>query len=153
MAGCGKGKGAPPPPPSGIPPFEQDAETVVVPKPAPPLRPQLSGEIVLAPHLATRVKAGEAVFVSLRRVEQGQSGALIGAARLTTGAWPLSFSLDGSHGEMPTGRMVDGGEVEVSARIDRDGDAVSKQAGDLTGSLRTRLPATKLRLTIDREMR
>ena len=49
--------------------------------------------------------------------------------------------------------MVTGGGVVlgviVTARYDQDGDALTKQAGDLTGQARVKVPAEAVALALD----
>ena len=46
--------------------------------------------------------------------------------------FPLRYTLTGRH--VMTPGTVLSGSVRVSARVDQDGDALSKQPGDLTGA-------------------
>ena len=41
------------------------------------------------------------------------------------------------------------GDVVVTARYDQDGDALSKQSGDITGSIKVKIPADNVTLTLD----
>ena len=41
------------------------------------------------------------------------------------------------------------GDVVVTARYDQDGDALSKQPGDISGSIRVKIPADNVTLTLD----
>ena len=41
------------------------------------------------------------------------------------------------------------GDVVVTARYDQDGDALSKQPGDIVGTLKVKIPAENVTLTLD----
>ena len=41
------------------------------------------------------------------------------------------------------------GDVVVTARYDQDGDALSKQPGDVSGEVKATIPADKLDLALD----
>ena len=41
------------------------------------------------------------------------------------------------------------GEVIVTARYDQDGDAMTKQPGDITGQARLKLPAANVQIVLD----
>lgn len=91
------------------------------------------GEINIDDSLKAKVKAGSVLFVIVRRfVPQGQ-GMLIAATKLsgiTADSFPLRYVVKQSDAMM--GAPLNG-RVTVSARIDQDGDAISKQPGDIIG--------------------
>ena len=41
------------------------------------------------------------------------------------------------------------GDVIIMARVDGDGDAMTKLAGDVTGSVQAKIPAKDLTITLD----
>ena len=91
------------------------------------------GQLTLDDAVKDKVKAGSVVFVIVRRsVTQGK-GMLIAATKLdgvTKGSFPLKYVVKQSDAMMGAPLI---GKVTVSARIDQDGDAISKQAGDIIG--------------------
>jgi hypothetical protein len=106
-----------PPAPRGAPPVAAAAEGA-------PIR----GTITVAPELAGRVPAGAVLFLIARR---GGAGPPLAVQRIPQPRFPLEFSIG------PQDRMIQAipfaGELELSARIDADGNAMSRQPGDLEG--------------------
>jgi hypothetical protein len=102
-------------------------------------QPSLSGfvygQLHLDESLKSKVKAGSVLFIIVRRsAPKGQKGMMIAATKLdgvTVGAFPLKYVVKQSDAMMGAPLA---GKVNVSARIDQDGDAISKQAGDIIGS-------------------
>lgn len=105
-------------------------------------QPSLSGfifgQLHLDESLKSKVKAGSVLFVIVRRsAPKGQKGMMIAATKLdgiTVGAFPLKYVVKQSDAMMGAPLA---GKVNVSARIDQDGDAISKQPGDIIGSAET----------------
>ena len=105
-------------------------------------QPSLSGfvygQLHLDESLKSKVKAGSVLFVIVRRsAPKGQKGMMIAATKLdgiTVGAFPLKYVVKQSDAMMGAPLA---GKVSVSARIDQDGDAISKQPGDIIGSAET----------------
>ena len=91
------------------------------------------GQLTLDDSVKSQVKPGSVVFVVVRRsVAQGK-GMLIAATKLngvTRGSFPLRYVVKQSDAMMGAPLI---GKVTVSARIDQDGDAISKQSGDIIG--------------------
>ena len=90
--------------------------------------PPLTGQILLAPELAERVPRGAVVFVVART---GGSGPPVAAKRISATGFPLAFELG------PEDRMAHDmpyeGPFQLTARVDADGDAATRTAGDLRG--------------------
>ena len=85
--------------------------------------------------MAEKVKAGSTLFIIVRRdAGEGKKGMMLAAKKIpVTGAamFPLSYTVTPKD-VMMAGTILNG-PVRVSARIDQDGDAISKQPGDVTG--------------------
>ena len=111
----------PPPPGREAPPLA--AETAMA-EDAPPIR----GTVSLAQELAGRVPEGAVLFLIARR---DGAGPPLAALRIAAPRFPLEFSLG------PEDRMIQtlpfAGELRISARVDADGNALSRQPGDLEG--------------------
>jgi cytochrome c-type biogenesis protein CcmH len=111
------GAGGPPPPPPGAPP----AATAAAEEP-------IRGTISLAPELAGRVPAGAILFLIARR---GESGPPLAVQRVPDPKLPLEFSIG------PEDRMIQqmpfAGPLTISARLDADGNAMTRLPGDLQG--------------------
>ena len=95
----------------------------------------IAGTIKLAPGLEKNVKAGQALFISARRdAGEGKKGMILAAKKINVAGaqmFPLKYVLT------PRDVMMQGtvlaGHVRLYARLDQDGDAMSKQPGDVTG--------------------
>lgn len=110
----------------------------------------LRGIITAADDVKDRVKSGSTVFLMVRKVgPDGQAaGPPIAVDIKTISTLPASFNLDGTGPMAGMGGTFEG-EVVVAARLDQDGDAGTKQAGDVEGELKTKIPADSLVLTLD----
>lgn len=95
----------------------------------------IKGRVEIAESLRDRVKSGTTLFISVRRYSgEGQRGMIMAAKKLPVGGpalFPLDFSV--SQRDVMMGGTKLNGPVTVSARIDQDGDAISKQPGDIEG--------------------
>src|SRR5262245_3133159 len=114
----------PPPMGRGAPSPAAEAELA---DDAPPIR----GTVSLSPELAGRVPAGAVLFLIARRDGPGPP---VAVQRIAQPRFPLEFSLG------PEDRMIRtlpfAGELRISARVDVDGNALSREPGDLEGSAR-----------------
>lgn len=90
--------------------------------------PPLSGKILLAPELAERVPEGAVLFLIARA---SASGPPVAAKVIRDPEFPLAFELG------PEDRMAHDmpyqGPFRLTARVDADGDAATRTAGDLRG--------------------
>lgn len=118
---------------------EQEGPPVLPPAPgrgAPPLAaeapggdaPPIRGTVSVAAELAERVPSGAVLFLIARR---GGAGPPLAVQRIASPRFPLEFSLG------PEDRMLETlpftGELQISARLDADGNAMSREPGDLEG--------------------
>jgi hypothetical protein len=112
--------GLPPPPGRGAPPLAASAGGDA---------PPITGTISVAAELRDRVRDGAVLFLIARR-----DGARppLAALRVAAPRFPLEFAIG------PEDRMIQAlpfaGEMQISARLDGDGNATSRQPGDLEGS-------------------
>jgi hypothetical protein len=145
LAGCAGGAGersaasAPAPAPSEAPSDPADGP------------PVLTGTVEVAPELADRVSGG-ALFVAVWVIDPatGARASLPSAVARDPLPLPVAVAIG------PQNRLVDSappltGAVEVRAILDGDGEAMTREPGDLEGSLRLELPAKGVRLVLDRE--
>ena len=104
------------------------------PSPAPAAGPggggaSLTGTIRLAPELAGRVPAGAVLFLIARSAETGPP---VAVQRIAAPRFPLAFEIG------PGDRMMEGVPFEaplrLTARIDADQNAMTRNPGDLQGS-------------------
>jgi hypothetical protein len=104
----------------------------------------ISGVLKLDGKVKAKVQPGDTIFVVARRYEEGAppgSGTPLAVKKLTVGAWPLEFSLD-SRDAMLVGTKMEG-KVVVTARVDKDGDAITKNPGDVIGQSKAVVPPQK----------
>jgi hypothetical protein len=111
----------------------------------------LKGKIVASKKTASKVKSGAILYLSVRPVDPktGQvSSALLAVERIDlTGSLPVPFNLTEANAMVRGTQFA--GDVQVYARVDQDGEARTKQKGDIEGAVLTRIPADKLVLTLD----
>jgi len=112
--------GLPPPPGRGAPPLAAESRMAD----GPPIR----GTVSVADPLAGRLPSGAILFLIARNAAAGPPLAVL---RVPEPRFPLEFSLG------PENRMLEtipfAGEVQITARLDADGNAMSRQPGDLEG--------------------
>jgi hypothetical protein len=103
----------------------------------------LSGVIKVDGKIKDKIASGDTVFVVARRYEEGSTapGTPLAVQKLTVGAWPLKFSLD-SRDAMFAGTAMTG-KIIVTVRVDKDGDAMTKNPGDVTGQSKPVEPPKK----------
>ena len=110
----------------------------------------LEGIIKVDAKIKSKVAAGDVIFVVARKYEEGATGAgtPLAVQKLTVDKFPLKFSLD-SRDAMLAGTTLSG-KVVVTARVDKDGDAITKNPGDVTGQTKPVEPPKKdLVLSLD----
>ncbi len=118
-AAMGQGAAAAPPaaPGGGAPPAAESAATPV------------SGTITLAPAVEAKVPAGAILFLIARTGAGG--GPPLAVKRIESPVFPLEFTLG------PDDRMIKqmpfAGPLQLSARLDADGNAMTRAPGDLQG--------------------
>ena len=75
------------------------------------------------------------------------AGPPLAVDKLTWGSGDLPFEMTEKQAMIAGTELT--GDVVVTARFDQDGDAISKQPGDVSGSVRVKIPADKVTLTLD----
>ena len=90
----------------------------------------VSGQVSLAPALATRVNPEDTVFIFARPAEGPRMP--LAVLRKQVKDLPLSFTLDDSMAMAPGATLSGHSRIIVSARISKSGQAIP-QAGDLSG--------------------
>jgi hypothetical protein len=110
---------------------------------------RVTGVIKVHMKAKDRVAPGGAVFVIVKKA--GPDGAPVGPPlavdKLTWTKDELKFSMTDAQ-SMIAGTELSG-DVVVTARYDQDSDAISKQPGDVSGSVRVKVPADNVTLTLD----
>jgi hypothetical protein len=107
----------------------------------------ITGQLVVADKIKDKVASGDVIFLVARQDDGTDKGTILGVKRLTAGAWPQPFELDGRDAMQPGTKFA--GKVFISARVDKDGDAISKNAGDALGTARVEVPAAGVKVVID----
>jgi hypothetical protein len=118
------------------------------PDPGRPLDPShhVRGVIKAAPGLEGRLHEGAAVFVIVKRDDRGTpSGPPLAVQKLT---WKAGLSFELTERQAMIGGTQLTGDVIVTARYDQDGDALTKQSGDITGEARVKIPADAVALEL-----
>lgn len=168
LTGCNKKDRSVPPGPPGLPPSSAGAgagERVHPPTAAMPadhaqaLRgrsegpepaPLVRGSLNLTDSVKAKVPTGGTIFLIARALlPAGGPGPVLAAKRLTVGAWPQPFELSAS--DVMISGMALSGKVVLGARVDQDGDAMTKQAGDVEGiSAPVEVPASGVVVLLDK---
>lgn len=112
----------------------------------------LRGTIRPAKEHLQKVKQGGAVFVTAKRVgaDGMPTGAPLAVEKLEFKGESITFDLTEADA-MIAGTKLEG-EVVISARYDQDHDAISKQPGDVAGTLKVKVPAGGLDLVLDQPL-
>jgi hypothetical protein len=90
--------------------------------------PPLTGRILLAPELAGQVPSGAVLFLIAR---SGGSGHPVAVKLIPAPEFPLDFEI-GPDDRMSRETSFEG-SLQLSARLDADGDGATRMAGDLQG--------------------
>lgn len=116
--------------------------------PAPTAAQAITGSVTLAPELASRVQAGDTLFI-FARASDGPPIPLA-AVRTQAGNWPVAFRLDDSSAMMENMALSRFSNVDIVARVSRQGNATA-QPGDLEGAVQNVAVGSQgVDLTIDR---
>ncbi len=110
---------------------------------------RVTGTIKIHAKAKDRVKAGGAVFVIVKKAgpDGAPSGPPLAVDKLTWSGDKLDFRMTDAQ-SMIAGTELSG-DVVVTARYDQDADALSKQPGDVVGTVRVKVPADNVSLTLD----
>jgi hypothetical protein len=109
----------------------------------------IKGVIKIHPKAADRAKPGGAIFVVVKRADaSGQpTGSPLAVDKLTWQKDELAFELTEKQAMIAGTELI--GDVVITARYDQDGDALSKQPGDIVGQMRLKIPADNVKLYLD----
>lgn len=109
----------------------------------------ISGVIEVHPKAAARTKPGTAVFIVAKTAgaDGAPTGAPLAVDKLEWTGAPLPFTLSEANA------MVKGtsfaGDVIITVRYDQDSDAMTKEPGDITGQLQTKVPGQGVKILLD----
>jgi hypothetical protein len=110
----------------------------------------LRGAIRPLDEVAGNIERGDIIFVSVKPIDPASGevvGGTIAAERLIVGEFPLAFSLS-EQNLMVAGTSFEG-HVVIEARVDSDGEALTRLPGDVEGAVRAEIPAAELDLVLD----
>lgn len=130
-----------------------DVTAMGLPSPDPdrPVNPNniLAGTIEAGPGMADKLKSGTAIFLVAKAA--GPDGVPMGpplaVEKLIWNGTSLPFKLSEANA-MIAGTVLSG-DVVLVARYDQDGEALSKKPGDVTATLKAKVPSTTLKLSLD----
>jgi cytochrome c-type biogenesis protein CcmH len=94
---------------------------------------QISGQITMDPKFKDNVDPNAALFIIVRQTG-GAAGPPLAVKKIEKPVFPLSYSL-GQENVMMQGTNFTG-KIDVSARLDKDGNAMTREAGNLLGNYR-----------------
>lgn len=121
-------------PPEARPIAEAGSKTPDGMKPAGDSMPNeilLEGKISVDEKFAEKVPEGATLFLMGRPAAQGEAGPPVLVKKIHPVVLPANFKLTGGD-TMMAGREMPA-SFHLSARLDQDGDAISRTPGDLTG--------------------
>jgi hypothetical protein len=164
VAACSKSDDASKP--SSVPPLGPNAAPAPTAPAAPPAAPaapaapaeaatppgpggSISGKIEMSKAIA-KVKPKGTLFLTARRISDNPNvrGSLVAVKKFPATTFPIEFSM--SAADMPFQGSAFDGELTLTARIDQDGDPLSRQKGDVHGTLpKVQVGSRDVRLTID----
>jgi hypothetical protein len=109
----------------------------------------VTGQLKINPKAKDRVKPGTAVFLVIKRADaSGQpTGTPLAVDKVTWEKDGQPFELTEKQA-MIAGTQITG-DVVVIAHYDQDGDAISKQPGDVMGQIKVTIPADGVNLVLD----
>jgi hypothetical protein len=134
-------------------PAGMDTSTMgaLAPDPNRPIDPahHIRGLIKVGPKAVANAKSGGAIFLIVKQADAtGQpTGTPLAVDKLTWNGKDLPFEMTEGQAMIKGTQLV--GDVVVTARYDQDGDAISKQPGDITGQLRVKIPADNVSVVLD----
>ena len=118
--------------PSPPTPGSSEVETVA---PPPDPRASISGTITLPPQRRKDVAKSDIVYIIARRAGGPPGpGSMLGVQKHPVGEFPMPFTLSGRDAMVP-GTPFEG-NVDISVRLDKDGDAMTRRKGDLLGEVK-----------------
>lgn len=121
------------------------------PDPSRPIDPahHVKGTIVVHAKAKDRTPDGGAVFVVIKQADAGgkPSGPPLAVEKLTWSSAGVPFELTEANAMIAGTQLT--GNVVVVARYDHDGDAITKQPGDVVGELHVQVPADGVKVTLD----
>jgi hypothetical protein len=124
------------PPPAAVPPSAPPSAAAVADDEIAPGAPDpattVSGTITLPAARKKNVSSGDVIFIVARRAGGPPGpGSMLAVQKHPVGDFPMPFTLSGRDAMIP-GTPFEG-MVNVTVRLDKDGDAMTRRKGDLFG--------------------
>jgi cytochrome c-type biogenesis protein CcmH len=112
---------------------------------------QISGTVDITSKLATQAQSGATLFIYAK--QPNAPGPPVAVLRVRADHWPVSFTLSDDNAMVPGRNLSNAGNVQIEARISRDGDALPR-SGDLVGTVTSVNPRDGhiVRISIDRQI-
>ena len=107
----------------------------------------IQGQIEIAPNLVSARPAGAVLFI-IARPEGTRGGPPLAVLRIDEPSFPVSFQIGPDDVMIPS--MQFAGSISLTARLDADGNAMTRGASDLSGAVGEALTpgATGVRLVL-----
>ena len=134
----------------GAPSLAAAPKTAAPPKAAAPAAAgkSVSGVVTVAPEVASRIQAGDTLFVFARA--EGGPRAPLAVLRGSAKELPLRFALDDSMAMSPQWSLSGASDVRIEARVSKSGNAMP-QPGDVIGSSSVVKPGARdVRIVLDK---
>ena len=132
-AGDDSGSGSGRPDRTALPPSRAEGSaTAAAPAQAAAAGDPIEGVIELAPDLAAARPDGGVLFV-IARPQGARGGPPLAVLRIPDPSFPLAFSIGPADVMIPS--MTFAGAISLSARLDADGNAMTRGAGDISSQV------------------
>jgi hypothetical protein len=105
----------------------------------------IRGEVILARNVV--IREGFWLFIAARTADGGPP---VAVKRMPAPEFPYKFTL--SKNDSMMGGQGFEGELEITVRLDQDGDPMSRQKGDFFGTYRAKVGDQNLQAKIDQEV-
>jgi hypothetical protein len=108
------------------------------------------GKILLDPARKGDVTPNDVVYLVARRIPDnpGARGSLVAVKRYTAGSFPIEFTLGAADMMFKNGAFE--GDLTLAARVDKDGDPMTRRKGDVFGTVdRVKVGAAPVEIKLD----
>lgn len=95
----------------------------------------ITGKITLASERKADVTPNDVVYLVARRISDNPSarGSLVAVKRFSASSFPIDFTLGAADMMFKNGAFE--GELTLAARVDKDGDPITRRKGDVFGTV------------------
>lgn len=147
----GDGPGARAPQAEGMPPAPRGTAPPPAGGEATDPAASIRGRVEVGAELSGQLPPGATLFVIARRAG-ATAGPPLAVRRIASASLPLDFEIGPQHAMIQGMPFV--GDIQLTARLDGDGDAMTRLAGDLSGSAEAPVePGTRgVRIVLDQQL-